>query len=88
MNFCVFINVKIEPKPAPMADCGGTGHATFREAIARIYIICRWLPDSCKHLRRLQELSVLTRLAPQATLLTVVYGFGERVPLLIVTDTQ
>jgi hypothetical protein len=57
-------------------------------ALTRIYIICQWLPDSRKRLRRLQELSVLTRLIPRDTLLTVCYGFGELVPLLIVTDTQ
>jgi hypothetical protein len=36
----------------------------------------------------LQELSVLTRLIPRDTLPTACYGFGELVPLLIVTDTQ
>jgi hypothetical protein len=62
--------------------------APYGRQIARIYIIRQCLPDSCKALRRLQELSVLTSRTPPATLLAVVYGFGERVPLLIVADTQ
>lgn len=75
-----------------MADYEAIGckanHGGLQGGMASICIIRQCLPDSCKPLRRLQELSVLTRLLPQATLLTVCYGFGERVPHLMVTDTQ
>ena len=36
--------------------------------------------DSCKNLRQLQELSVLTGLGPRVTLRRVIYGLGEQAP--------
>jgi len=64
------------------------GCAQSRKVLPCIQLIHKHLYDSCNGLQQLQELSVLTWFGPQARLLTVVYGFGQRVPLLMVTDTS
>jgi len=51
-----------------------------------IYIVGKGLPDGCKALQGLQELSFLTSFDLQATLHVVVYGLGELAPSLI-TDS-
>jgi hypothetical protein len=53
-----------------------------------IQLTHKHLCDSRNGLQQLQELSVLTKLGPHATVPIVVYGFGQRVPLLMVADTS
>ena len=48
--------------------------------IACIYSICRWLPDGCKPLRQLQELSVLTGRFSKVRLPTAVTDLVSRFP--------
>jgi len=83
--------LRLEPPASERLRClrtsGGTGsRISFHSP--RIYLINMRLQDSCKGLRRLQELSFLTGFARQATVLTVVYGLGQRAPLLMVSGTQ